>query len=87
MVNVNVLKVVATHDYFKKQHFIITQLVFILISIFIDGMFAYIATIYVKIPINDAFDKAPARLHLIYDSLLLIFAGVITYWFFYFKKE
>lgn len=60
---------------------------FIFVSIIIDGFYIFIASIYVIIPINNAFDKAPARIRLIYDTLVVALFTYITYNFYIKKKK
>ena len=62
-------------------------LLFCAFSITFEGLLIYIASIYVLIPINNAFDKAPARLRLIYDGLLVGFAALFTYKFILKRKK
>jgi hypothetical protein len=47
----------------------------------INIVLIFTAAIYVIIPINNAFDKAPARLRLVYDSVIVVLFGLITYKF------
>ncbi len=42
--------------------------------------FAFIIALYFLLPINTAIDEAPNRLTAIYQGLVVVFAGFITYW-------
>ncbi len=42
--------------------------------------FAFIIALYYLLPINTAIDEVPNRLTAIYQGLVVVFAGFITYW-------
>ena len=71
----------------EKRESITIVISFFIISVVVWGLFAYIAAIYVLIPINNAFDQAPARVRLIYDSFLVGFAALFTYKFILKRKN
>ncbi len=43
-------------------------------------IFAFVIALYFLLPINVAIDEAPNRLTTIYQGLVVVFAGFITYW-------
>lgn len=90
LLNAHALRIIAQHfvrnckKYFdeilNKWHYMFFfLLLFLAISIILDGLFSFVAAIYVIIPINNAFDEAPARIRLIYDSLIVAFFGYISF--------
>ena len=59
----------------------------LVVSVFINLTFAFIAAVYVIIPINNAFVEAPARLRQFYDTVILAIAAGFALWFYKQKKE
>ena len=57
------------------------------VSVFINLTFAFIAAVYVVIPINNAFVEAPARLRQIYDTVILAIAAGFAFWFYKHSRE
>lgn len=98
LVNIHVLYVVSTlkcaaqtknmemncHCSRKACSLIFVQVV---VSVLINLLFAYVAAIYILVPINKAFDEAPDRIRVIYDTLIVSFLGVLTYFFLQKKKD
>lgn len=60
---------------------------FFVFSVIIILTFIFIFSICVIIPINNAYDELPARLQLIYNSILLAIAAGFTYWFIRKRKK
>ena len=81
----------ATNDEPKKHHcrrfYCMLTFAFICIAVFISLTFAFVAAVYIELPINNAFDEAPARVQLIYTTLLTVFIAGFTYWFVTHKKD
>ena len=66
--------------------FVKSILAYIAIALFIIGTFVFIASVYIELPINNAFDEAPARIQLIYTAVLSAFIAGLTYWLLMNKK-
>ncbi len=56
----------------------------LILSVVVIGLtvlgFAFVIALYYLLPINTAIDEAPNRLTAIYQGLVVVFAGFITYW-------
>ena len=73
----------------EKWHFIffmLSILAYAVIAAIIIGTFAFIAAVYVTLPINNAFDEAPARVQLIYTAVFGAFIAGLMYWLIRRKK-
>ena len=72
------------HPHFK--FFVVSIVVYIAIATFISLTFAFIAAVYIELPINNAFDEAPDRVKLIYTAVLGAVIAGLTYWLIRHKK-
>ena len=79
-ISVNVLRTV--YNCLKKvSYYIILLISFIFLSVLIDLIYAYIISLYIILPINNAFDKASTGIRLFYSAVIFSFTIFFTYWF------
>ncbi len=66
----------------------VTKFLFLfLISLFVAGMFLFLAYLFILVPINNVIDDAPDRILAINQTILILFGAAITYKVVYSKKE
>ena len=51
----------------------------LILSVLLFGLLAFLAGLYILLPINNAFDEAPSRLNGVFSGLVVVFGGFIIY--------
>ena len=61
------------------NRYIIFGMVYFALSVILFGLVAFVAGLYILLPINNAFDEAPDRLNTVISGIALLIGGYIIY--------
>ena len=63
----------------NSSHYIVFGMVYFSLSVVLFGLVAFVAGLYILLPINNAFDEAPDRLNTVISGIALLIGGYIIY--------